>query len=880
MGAQPVPSRLIQLVKGGAGRTIAEAVLSLVPSALISLYVPWHSVLSSSIPGGGDNPAHPVLMKSIGEAFFGHGKLVHYSPMFWGGFEAFQFYFPFPYWLGAALSKVMDPNVAFKLVTLLPILLLPAAFYWAARSIRLSMPARFFAGLLAIPFLFTEAHVMWGGNVFSALAGMIGNAWGFVFFVLAFGRIMAAGEENRFSLSAVTFSVLAALSHFYMLLMLVMLYAVFFIQDSYRAFRARSLSAYRWRIYATGTATAGAMAWWAFPLIAYRRFSSELGGDWDIQFLNTFSLGEKVFFAFSVLTLAGFLAFRKSRRPSLHWALLGFLGGYVAFFFFNDIFGTTAFLKNRLWPSIYFAAYFAGVLAIDVWYERLPRPIFAVALAGLWFVIPTDQSFANARSWMEWNYSGLQAKPGWKDLERIIGILNGEPRSRVSYESADEANGTLGSVRTPELIPYLTPHELMLGGIVNSATYAGIGYMMHCLTSETCAGWPPGSIMPDKDPDRAVDLMKALGMRYHISLHKKPREIYGKRADLETLYAGEFAALHRLREPVRMAEAYEGEVPRLCSKRALVAILNLPRWDAWRNTAFTFGRACEQTQADAAAIVNTLAEDWNSGKRMMDLGWASRKDRLANRMNLFLFSHRRKFDPAYSLERQLEFFIGDRGFDPQLFATNTEEGYSEVAVPIVRAEPGMSTFTVNGRGYRMFALSPEGNEEREIPMNSTVNLEVRLSSFAGTQAPFQWLVFKPDLADKYRYIEFSGADPKTSTALPGERRIKPPRRITDECQPRVEARFHELTLTTECPGKPHLVKYSYFPKWKADGVEIHEGTNGFMVLTPKEKTTVIRHRYGAADWLGISVTWLTFAALAYFSAMGFRSRGSSTALQA
>jgi hypothetical protein len=103
--------------------------------------------------------------------------------------------------------------------------------------------------------------------------------------------------------------------------------------------------------------------------------------------------------------------------------------------------------------------------------------------------------------------------------------------------------------------------------------------------------------------------------------------------------------------------------------------------------------------------------------------------------------------------------------------------------------------------------------------------------------------------------------------------------VTDQCKPQVEARFHELTLRTECPGKPHLVKYSYFPKWKSDdGSEISEATNGFMLLTPKEKVTVLRHRYSFIDLFGISLSWITIGILGLY--IGFKSRRKSKLLQA
>src|SRR5262245_17989727 len=69
---------------------LAEVPLALLGSVVLAIYVPWGLVFRDSIPGGGDNPSHPVLMQMIGEALFGHGHLVHYAYGFWGGFEAFQ----------------------------------------------------------------------------------------------------------------------------------------------------------------------------------------------------------------------------------------------------------------------------------------------------------------------------------------------------------------------------------------------------------------------------------------------------------------------------------------------------------------------------------------------------------------------------------------------------------------------------------------------------------------------------------------------------------------------------------------------------------------------------------------------------------------------
>ena len=122
-----------------------------------------------------------------------------------------------------------------------------------------------------------------------------------------------------------------------------------------------------------------------------------------------------------------------------------------------------------------------------------PAPVFATLVAPLWFLVPSDVAFAKAQSWMAWNYRGVEKALAWPDLRRVVDILRREPDGRVSYESSDEANAALGSVRTPELLPLLSGHDIMLGGIVNSASFPGIGYFHQCLMSNECAGWPPGS---------------------------------------------------------------------------------------------------------------------------------------------------------------------------------------------------------------------------------------------------------------------------------------------------------------------------------------------------------------------------------------------------
>jgi hypothetical protein len=137
-------------------------------------------------------------------------------------------------------------------------------------------------------------------------------------------------------------------------------------------------------------------------------------------------------------------------------------------------------------------------------------------------------------------------------------------------------------------------------------------------------------------------------------------------------------------------------------------------------------------------------------------------------------------------------------------------------------------------------------------------------------------VFKPIPGERYRNIQLSTSDPLLRTGLPGSADIPFPGRITDTCRATVDRAFHRLVLRTTCIGKPHLIKYAYYPKWRSS-VDVGLGTNGFMVLTPTTGTTVLDHRAGAADWCGGILTLATAAVLA---GCYRRSRGNSTSRHA
>ncbi len=138
----------------------------------------------NTTPAGGDTGAHVWWPAYLGDHLL-PWRLSGWSPDFYAGFPAGQFYFPFPAVLIVVLRTVIPYNVAFKLITALGPLLLPVGAYVFARGLRAPEPTPPALAVAATGFLFFngdpgqsafdrnvtfDQHIM-GGNLASNLAG-------------------------------------------------------------------------------------------------------------------------------------------------------------------------------------------------------------------------------------------------------------------------------------------------------------------------------------------------------------------------------------------------------------------------------------------------------------------------------------------------------------------------------------------------------------------------------------------------------------------------------------------------------------------------------------------------------------------------------------
>jgi hypothetical protein len=152
--------------------------------AFVFLQLRPELLFRDTTPSGGDTAAHVWWPAYLRDHLL-PWRLAGWSPDFYAGFPAGQFYFPVPALLIVGLDVVLPYNVAFKLITALGPVVLPLGAYIFARGIRAPRPTPAAFAVAATAFLFftgdpgsTSAaqsvafnqHIM-GGTLASTLAG-------------------------------------------------------------------------------------------------------------------------------------------------------------------------------------------------------------------------------------------------------------------------------------------------------------------------------------------------------------------------------------------------------------------------------------------------------------------------------------------------------------------------------------------------------------------------------------------------------------------------------------------------------------------------------------------------------------------------------------
>lgn len=445
----------------------------------IFCHIPPSLLLKDTLTVGGDTPAHSYLGSHLQNQWFQHGRLVSWANGWWCGFPMFQFYFTLPYALVALVGSVVPFNIAFKLVSVLGIAVLPVSAYASGKLARLPRPAPTVLAIAMLPMLFDPTHTMWGVNLYSTLAGMIANSISFPLMLVFVACSLRDSDDGRFR--PATSLLLAAMlaSHFFTSVIAALLIAVLPFLKPRAGFRRAAAT-----LAAEGVLGVALMAWWLVPLLAKKAYAVDFGDNWPVTWDNVASIVTWGVPAAIVGAVVGIT--RRCRYTAVAGAML--LSGTLLFFFGFD-FVSAVFVNVRLWPFMVYGALALAAVGAGLLLERTGAyepAVVALLLLAMAFGAGRSN---HVRDWACWNYEGLEAKPRYAVFRDLVLPLKGTP-GRLANDLHDE-NSVLGSSRIFECVPHLTGKPVLEGGIVNSAAGSLFSYYVQSETSENCAGFPP-----------------------------------------------------------------------------------------------------------------------------------------------------------------------------------------------------------------------------------------------------------------------------------------------------------------------------------------------------------------------------------------------------
>jgi hypothetical protein len=255
-------------------RPSAPAVSTFIAVAAVIVIVIWQVdpalLLANTMTTGGDTGAHFGLAQFLQTSLIPHGHLTGWFPGAYDGLPLNTFYFPFPDTLAALVGYVIPFNIAFKFVTILGSVTLPIAAWAFGRLAGLERPRPAVLAVATLPFLFDQTFTIYGGNLYSTMAGEYAFSLGLSIALVFLGFVVRGMRTGRSRVPAVLLFSACVLSHLVPTLFAVVgagAILLFFGPTRRRVW---------WLVSVLGT-TFLLVAWWAVPFVAEQAYSTTMG---------------------------------------------------------------------------------------------------------------------------------------------------------------------------------------------------------------------------------------------------------------------------------------------------------------------------------------------------------------------------------------------------------------------------------------------------------------------------------------------------------------------------------------------------------------------------------------------------------------------------
>jgi hypothetical protein len=516
--------------------------LGLVAIVLVLLdYIRPALLLLPTHAAGGDTPCHVPTAAYFHQHLLPHGRLHGWDPGGYLGHPVLLYYFPLPFLIISALTPLLGPLAAFKVGSLGGVILLPLLAYASFRLMGFRFPAPLLGAAAALLFLLVEENPIWGGTLASTLAGEFSYTYGIGLALLFLGvcyRAYARGD--RPFVPAVLLAV-TALAHGYAVIW-AGLSVSYFLYGSRRPRRTL-----QWLAAVAGLSFALA-AICLVPLLSGWGWTTPYDDAWiTISWRNLLPVLLAPFLVLAVAGLVGTLALRLRLGGADH-RLLFFWHAALVGAALTAAGPALGIIDVRFMPFAQLALTLAGAAALGLLLERLQAaPILALG-AVLATIALGDTSSRYLRYWVDWNYTGLEAKDGWlawrEMTERIRGTV-ADPRVAVEYNADHEK---AGSIRMYETLPYFSGRST-LEGVYNQASL--MTHPVYFLASELGASSPNPFRSREYstfDTESALRHLRLLNVREVVALSEKLRDSLDDRPDVDLVFRVPPYSVYRLRD--------------------------------------------------------------------------------------------------------------------------------------------------------------------------------------------------------------------------------------------------------------------------------------------------------------------------------------------
>jgi hypothetical protein len=272
-------------------------------------------LFSNTLITGGDTGAHVATAAFLQSSLLPHLHLTGWDPQWYDGFPLYTFYFPLPDVLAAVVGWVIPFNVAFKLVTVLGSVTLPVAAWAFGRLAGLERPRPAVLAVFTLPFLFDQSFTIYGGNMFSTMAGEYAYSLGLSIALVFLGLTIRGLRTGRHRIPVALLLAACMLAH--------LVTAMFAVAGAVLAFviLGPSLRRLWWLVSALGTGVL-LVAWWAVPFALEQGFTTNMG--WiNVRTFGTLLAPGGNWWALALAALGAVLALVLRQRPILLLVLLG-----------------------------------------------------------------------------------------------------------------------------------------------------------------------------------------------------------------------------------------------------------------------------------------------------------------------------------------------------------------------------------------------------------------------------------------------------------------------------------------------------------------------------------------------------------------------------